>query len=184
MRHPFVARQEDSLLLIIDIQQAMTGVIAHMDDVLRRTQQLVAAADVLNIPILVTEQYKQGLGATIPELRTGLEKAIYFQKEHFSACLEEKFVETVRNFGRRQIIVVGVEAHVCVLQTGLDLIGNGYQLQVVGNAVSSRFAEDRQAGLDLFRRAGAVITTAEIVIFQWTRRANTPTFKQILPIVK
>jgi nicotinamidase-related amidase len=184
MRHPFIAQREESLLLIIDVQQAMLKVMDGWQATVGRINQLVKAANLLDIPILVTEHYKKGLGATIPDLADELGGATFFQKEHFSACLEDDFVDTVRRFGRRKIVLAGMETHVCVLQTGLDLIGNGYQLHVVENGISSRFDEDRQTGLDLFRDAGAVITTAEIVIFQWARRANTDEFRKILPIVK
>ncbi len=184
MRHPFVAQAEESLLLIVDIQQAMLKVIDGWQETLRRVEQLTKTARMLDIPILVTEHYKKGLGATIPELMPELENATFFQKEHFSACLEDKFVDTVRSFGRKKIIVTGMETHVCVLQTGLDLIGNGFDLHIVKNAIASRFDEDRETGLSLFRDAGAVITTTEVVIFEWARRANTENFKKILPIVK
>lgn len=184
MRHPFVAQREDSLLLIIDVQEAMLKAVDGWQEPVRRILQLVQAANLLSIPILVTEHYTKGLGATMPDLAEGLDTATFFHKEHFSACLENDFVDTVRCFGRRKIIVTGMEAHVCVLQTGLDLMGNGYQLQVVENGIASRFEEDRQTGLNLFRDAGAVITTAEIVIFQWARRANTEEFRKIQPIVK
>ncbi len=90
----------------------------------------------------------------------------------------------IRSFGRRQIVVAGMEAHVCVLQTGLDLIQAGYQVQLVTDAVASRADSDRDAGVGLFRQAGAVITSTETVIFQWAFRANTQEFQKILPIVK
>jgi nicotinamidase-related amidase len=184
MRHPFVAQREESLLLIIDVQQAMLKAVDGWQETVRRIDQLVQAANLLDIPILVTEHYKKGLGATIPDLAAGLDTATFFDKEHFSACLEGDFIAMVRRFGRRKIVVCGMETHVCVLQTGLDLLGNGYQLHVVKNGIASRFDEDWQTGLDLFRDAGAIITTAEIVIFQWARRANTDEFRKILPIVK
>lgn len=184
MRHPFVAEHEDSLLLIVDVQQAVVKAIDGWQDIVRRINQLVEAAKLRDIPVLVTEHYKKGLGATLTDVTDGLDGAAFFQKEHFSACLEDDFLKTVRRFGRRKIVVTGIETHVCVLQTGLDLINAGFQLQVASNAVASRFQEDRETAIDLFRSAGAVITTAEIVIFQWAFRSNTDTFRKILPIVK
>ncbi len=184
MRHPFVAHAQLSLLLIIDIQQAMLKVITEWEAVTRRVNQLGAAAGILDIPIMVTEQYKKGLGDTIPDVSGGLDQPTVFQKEHFSACLEEHFLETLGRFDRPQIVLAGMETHVCVLQTGLDLLNAGYRVHVVRNAVASRFSEDRQAALELFRDAGAVITTAETVIFQWACRSNTDLFRQLLPVVK
>ncbi len=184
MRHPFVAKRDDSMLLIIDVQQAMLKVIQTWQETVRRINQLSQAANLLDIPILVTEQYKQGLGETIAEVSTGLEEATVFQKEHFSACLEDRFLDTVRQFGRRQIVVAGMESHVCVLQTGLDLIASGFQLHVDQNGVASRYKPDWQSAINLFKAAGAVITTTEIVIFQWACRSNTDQFRKLLPIIK
>ena len=113
-----------------------------------------------------------------------MESPIVFQKEHFSACLETDFLSTVRSFNRNKIVVAGMETHVCVLQTGLDLIKSGYQVHLVADAVASRVTENRDIATELFREAGAVISSAEIVIFQWARRSNTDDFRKILPIVK
>ena len=184
MRHHFVADRQDSLLLVVDIQQAMLKVIDVWPETVRRVNQLIRSANLLGIPVLLTEHYKKGLGETIPEVKGTLEDAAFYQKEYFSACLEDDFLETVRKFGRRQIIVTGMEAHVCVLQTTLDLIHSGYQIHLVRNAVASRYKEDWETAVELFRDAGAVITTAEIVIFQWICRSNTDDFRSILPIVK
>jgi len=107
-----------------------------------------------------------------------------FQKEHFSACLEADFLALLRSYNRSQIIVVGMETHVCVLQSCLDLIKEGYQLQLVADGVASRADQNRDIAIDLLRKAGAVITSTEIVIFQWAERANTEEFRRILPIVK
>ena len=184
MRHQFVAEREKSLLLIIDVQQAMLKAISEWQATVHRVNQLIRTANLLDIPVLATEQYKKGLGATIPEVKAEIKEAAIFQKEHFSACLEDNFLETVRKFGRSKIVVAGMETHVCVFQTGLDLVAAGYQVHVVQNAVASRYKEDWKTAVNLFRDAGSVITTAEIVIFQWACRANTEEFRKILPIVK
>ena len=184
MRHPFVAEREKSMLLIVDVQQAMLKAIDTWESTLRRVKQLIQAAELLDIPILVTEHYKKGLGETVPEVKNEVRQATFFQKEYFSACLEDDFLDRVRKLGRPKIAIVGMETHVCVLQTGMDLIQAGYQLHVVKNALASRYEEDWKGAVKLFRDAGAVITTAEIVIFQWACRSNTDEFRKILPIVK
>jgi nicotinamidase-related amidase len=171
-------------LLIIDIQQAMLNVIETSKKVTQKVNQLTQAAEVLGIPILLTEQYSKGLGGTIPEVVGGIRSPNVFHKEHFSACLEADFLALINSYHRNKIVVVGMEAHVCVLQTGLDLIREGYKLQLVADGVASRTDQNRDIAIDLFREAGAVITSAEIVIFQWARRANTEDFRRILPIVK
>ncbi|NLI32956.1 MAG: isochorismatase family protein [Deltaproteobacteria bacterium] len=184
MRHEFVATLEESLLLVIDFQAAMLKVIDTWEITAGKVKQLIRAANALEVPILLTEQYRKGLGETIPEVLDEMESPAIFQKEHFSACLEKDFLSTVASFDRGKMILVGMETHVCVLQTGLDLIKAGYQVHLVADAVASRTPENRQIAIDCFRQAGAVITSAEIVIFQWARRSNTDAFRRILPIVK
>ena len=184
MRHPFVATREESLLLVIDFQSAMLNVMDDWQEKARRVNQLTRAADTLGVPVVVTEHYRKGLGGTIPEVADAIREATVLHKEHFSACLEPDFLGAIRSFGRRQTVVAGMETHVCVLQTGLDLIQAGYQVQLVADAVASRTDSDRDVGVGLFRQAGAAITSTETVIFQWAFRANTDEFRQILPIVK
>ena len=183
-RSEYVATREDSLLLIIDIQQAMLKVINPWELVAGKAKQLIQSANVLDVPILLTEQYKKGLGETIPELIQEIKSPQVFPKEHFSACLEADFIPTVESFNRKKIVVVGMETHVCVLQTCLDLIKAGFQVHLVADAVASRVDENRDIAIDLLRQAGAVISSTEIVIFQWACRANSDEFRNILPIVK
>jgi nicotinamidase-related amidase len=184
MRHELVATREASLLLVIDIQMAMMKVIPSWEDIASKMNRLTQAAHALDVPLLVTEQYSKGLGGTIPEVARAMVSPTVFPKEHFSACLEEDFLAALRSFGRTKIVVAGMETHVCVLQTGLDLIKAGYQVHVVADAVASRTAENRDLALGIFRQAGAIITSTEIVIFQWARRANSDDFRKILPLVK
>ncbi len=118
------------------------------------------------------------------EVKRELDGAVFFHKEHFSACLEDGFLEKIRGYGRPMVVIAGMETHVCVLQTALDLMKSGFRVHVAKNAVASRYEEDRETALDLMRDAGAVVSTVEIVIFQWARRANTEEFRKLLPIVK
>lgn len=184
IRHEFVAIREDSLLLIIDFQKAMLKVMDSWERVAARVNQLIRAADVLGVPVLVTEQYPKGLGETIPEVLMTIKSPTVFHKEHFSACLENDFLPTVRSLGSSKIVLTGMEAHVCVLQTALDLIAAGFQVHLVDDAIASRSNENRDTAVNLLRDAGAVVTSTEIVIFQWARRSNTDEFRRILPIVK
>ncbi len=184
IRHEFVATREDSLLLIVDFQKAMLNVIDSWEKIAGKVSQLTRAAKTLGVPILVTEHYKKGLGETIPEVLREIGSPIVFQKEYFSACLETDFLSTVRAFHRDKIVMAGMETHVCVLQTGLDLIKSGYQVHLAADAVASRATENRDIATELFREAGAVISSVEIVIFQWACRSNTDDFRKILPIVK
>lgn len=184
MRHENIATREDSLLLIIDFQPALLKVMDSREKVTRSVRQLVSAANILDIPVLATEQYKKGLGETDPEVFREIKSPTIVQKEHFSACLEAHFLSALEAFQRSRIVVAGVETHVCVLQTCLDLLKSGFQVHLAADAVASRASENREIAIDQLRQAGAVISSTEIVIFEWTCRANTDEFRKILPIVK
>jgi nicotinamidase-related amidase len=184
IRHEFIAVCKDSLLLIVDFQVGMLKVINTWEKVVGSVNQLIQTANILGIPILLTEQYKKGLGETHTDILQKIKSPMVCQKEHFSACMEPDFLSAIHSFRRNQIIVVGMEAHVCVLQTCLDLIKAGFQIHLVADAVASRVKENRDIAIDILRQGGAVITSTEIVIFQWAYRANTENFRKILPVVK
>ena len=185
MRHRYTAENTKSLLLIIDFQQKMLKAIPSWQEIAGKVSQLTRSAQILDVPILLTEQYPKGLGATLPEILQEIQPPpLVFQKEHFSACLEPEFLGMVRSYTRPQLVVVGMETHVCVLQTCLDLLHAGFQVQLVADAVASRATRNRDIAIELLRQAGALITSTEIVIFQWSCRANTDTFRRILPIVR
>ena len=184
MRHEYIATGEESLLLIIDFQQGLSKVMESWESVARKVSQLIQAANIVGVPVLVTEQYKKGLGETHSELLRTIKSPVVFEKEHFSACLEPDFLRTIHSFRRDTIIVVGMEAHVCVLQTCLDLIKSGFRVHLVADAVASRVNENRDIAIDLLRQAGAIVSSTEIVVFQWAFRSNTEVFRKILPIVK
>ncbi len=156
----------------------------RFEQVKQITMQLAKAAELLQVPALLTEQYKQGLGETDLQIQQQFKQVNYFDKTHFSACKEPGFLEQLATYQRQQIIVVGMEAHVCVLQTCFDLLANGYQVFLIADGVSSRNDLHRELAIEQLRQAGAVISCAESVIFQWTDIAATPVFKEILKIVK
>ncbi|MFO7803040.1 MAG: hydrolase [Desulfovermiculus sp.] len=184
MRHNFIATREESLLLIIDLQTVMLKAIAGWEQSIKCAGQLVQAARVLDVPVLLTEQYKKGLGGTHPEVLDDIDDPRIVAKEHFSACLEPEFLSTLHSLNRQKVVIAGTETHVCVLQTCLDLLQAGYQVHLAADAVGSRRVENRDMAISQLRQAGAVISSAEIVIFEWTKRANTEEFRRILPIVK
>ena len=184
MRHEYIAVREDSLLLIIDLQQAMLKAVERRENIVRKAGQLIHAANILEVPIPLTEQYPQGLGGTDPQVLTEIKRPRVCEKEHFSACMEPDFLPTLQTYQRGTIVVAGTETHVCVLQTCLDLLRAGFQIHLVADGVASRVDQNRDIAIELLRQAGAVITSTEIVIFEWAKKANTETFRQILPIVK
>ena len=184
MRHEYSAVREDSLLLVIDLQQAMLKAIERRETIVGKAGQLIQAANVLAVPILLTEQYPQGLGGTDPRVLEDIERPRVCEKEHFSACMEPDFLPALETYQRGTIIVAGTEAHVCVLQTCLDLLRAGFQVHLVADGVASRADFNRDIAIGQLRQAGAVITSTEIVIFEWARKANTAEFRKVLPIVK
>lgn len=184
MRHEYVATRQDCLLLIIDFQQGLLKVMDSWEKAAQKVSQLIRAANILEVPILVTEQYKKGLGGTLPDLLNEINSPIVFQKEYFSACLENGFLAAIRAYARSKIVVAGMETHVCVLQTCLDLIKAGFQIHLIADAVTSRTNENKDIAVNILRKAGAIISSTEIVIFEWACRANTDDFRKILSIVK
>ena len=148
---------------------------------------LARAAQTLDLPVIVTEQYTRGLGPTVAEIKnleTGGKAWKYFEKNCFSAASADGFGEYLHNLGRRQIIVCGIETHVCVNQTVHELLHQGYQVHVVEDAVASRARANKETGLKKMYAAGALPATVEMVLFEMLVEAGTPNFKQVQSLVK
>ena len=175
---------KDSLFLIVDIQEKLAPVMFHKEDVIAENVKLLKTAKTLNIPYLVTEQYPQGIGGTVSDLSDLFEPSDVVEKMTFSSMGEPSFVDAIEKKGKKQIIVSGMETHVCVLQTVMDLLDAGYNVFVVEDAVSSRTAKNKLLGLDRMRHAGAHIVSTEMVMFEWLERAGTADFKAVLPLIK
>lgn len=168
-----------SVLLVVDVQQKLLPVIDQGAQVLEQVHWLVGVAQRMAIPVLATEQYPLGLGHTVPSLRALLPDADVIHKEHFSALTEDKLM---RNPGatRKQWVVTGTEAHVCVLQTVLDLLAAGRAVFVVEEAVGSRRARDKELALQRMRQQGASIVSREMVAFEWLKQGNSDLFRSVL----
>ncbi|MDB5106101.1 MAG: isochorismatase protein [Fibrobacteres bacterium] len=178
-------KASDSVLLLVDIQEKFRPVVPGMEDVIRRAQALVRGAVRLGIPVMATEQYPKALGPTAPELRQWLpESQEYFPKMCFSALGCAPLREGLNAGKRRQVVMTGIETHVCVMQTGLELLAADYSVYVVTDAVSSRKGADRDAGLARLERHGAEMVTTEMVVFEWLRAAGTPEFKELQALIK
>ncbi len=177
--------RENTVLVVVDVQERL---IPAMDPqvygaVLKSIRLLGEAAGIFNVPVIVTEQYPAGLGPTVPEL-AGFAGGAAIKKVTFSCGGEEGFLQALQALGARQILLTGMEAHVCVLQTLLDLLDRGYRVHLVRDAICSRNKVDYRTALDIAARAGAWITTAEIALFQMLGRAGTPEFKAVSALVK
>lgn len=175
---------EDAILLLVDIQ----GKLAHLmhDKLLlfRNLKQLVKGIQVLGVPILWVEQNPVGLGPTIPEVADLLPACKPISKISFSSCRNDRFLQELKNFHRRQVLIAGIETHICVYQTTADLVELGYEAHVVADAVSSRSAENKAIGLQKMRDSGARLTSVETALFELLKVAKGEPFKEILRIVK
>ena len=169
---------------MVDVQERLAAVMDRKEQVLDNCRRLIEGAKILDVPIAVTEQYPKGLGPTEEELRGALLSYEPFEKLTFSCCGEPSFTSALESLGRRTIILAGMETHVCVLQTALDLLRGGYGVHLVRDAVCSREKENWITGVDLMRDAGAVITSTETVLFQLLGKAGTEEFKAISKLVK
>lgn len=177
-----------SQLILVDIQDK---VIAPIGDAARLTEvlvRLVKFASRLEVPVTVTEHYPEGLGATVESIRRELsEDTQVLRKHHFSCIADDTLrhhLEDLRDLGRGQAVVAGIEAHVCVAQTALDLIVEGYQVFVVADAVASRAPASRKIALQRLRQAGASIVESEMVLFEWLEMSGTPEFRELHPLIK
>ncbi|WP_201536807.1 isochorismatase family protein [Psychrobacter immobilis] len=178
--------RENTQAMIIDLQERLTPHIYDHENILKKTVTLIKGLQALNIPIMLNEQYKKGLGDTLPEIRDILEgdNAKGFEKVTFSACDNNEAWHYLAQQNRSTILLFGVEAHVCVLQTALDLLDNGMQPVIIGDAVGSRFPYDKKQAIRRIRRAGGVITTVETILFELCRSSEDPAFKTISNLIK
>ncbi|MBI1389911.1 MAG: isochorismatase family protein [bacterium] len=182
-RHPGILRRNDAALLVIDYQQKMVDVMKNEAAVTAEIGKLTQAMNALGVPILATEQYPQGLGPTLPAIAKEFDGKYLSTKMTFSCCGDAAFWSNLDSIERKQIVVAGVETHVCVLQTVLDLIANGYQVHLPFNATCSRDDANRDNAIERMRGAGAVITNTESVIFELLIEAGTPEFKAVRKLI-
>jgi nicotinamidase-related amidase len=178
-----VLRPENAVLLVVDVQDRLLPAIHDNAAVVETCRRMVEAGKVLEVPMVVTEQYPEGIGRTCQTLLQCLGDAPLYTKVRFSACIEP-VVEKLAALARPNVIVVGIEAHVCVTQTTLDLLRLGYTPYLCADAVGSRRPYDRDMAIERLRQAGAIVTTIESVIFELMGQAGTEAFKRILKIIK
>ena len=174
----------DTVAVCVDIQEKFTGIIYKFDKIFKNTQKLIDGLNILEVPILVTEQYPKGLGYTISEIKQHLSEYNPIEKVAFSCCGSDDFCDAIKKTGKKIVIVFGIETHVCVLQTVLDLIEMGYQPVLIEDCVSSRNKSDRKIALNRMRQEGAILTSYESVLFELSKVAGTEKFKQISNLVK
>jgi nicotinamidase-related amidase len=175
---------KQTLFLIIDVQGKLAKTVFQSDVIETNISKLVRACQVLEIPVVVTEQYPKGLGHTIEPIMELLPGNEPVEKLSFSCCGTDDFMKKLRSFKRNDILVAGVETHVCVYQTAVELIEFGYNVHLVTDAVSSRTEENKKLGISCIEKAGASLTSTEMAVFELLRVAEGDRFKAISKIVK
>lgn len=179
--------RNNAILAVIDVQERLMAVIHGAAEVEANVARLVRGARVLGVPSVVTEQYPKGIGPTTVAVREAMAEAGVgepLQKMCFSSFGSEEFARELRHAGRRQVILCGVEAHVCVYQTCRDLLGEGYEVHIVADAVSSRTERNRDLALRRMSTDGALVTTTEMALFEMTVASGTEEFRAISKLVK
>lgn len=176
--------RQHSLLLLIDVQTKLAASIPHIDPVVATIQRLIEAARGVQVPVLATEHCPQQIGPTIGVLRDRLAADQITAKVHFAAWQEAGFQTQLQTLERRQVVICGTEAHVCVLQSALQLHAAGYEVYLVHDASTSRFLSDRDCAVQRARQEGVRIVSAEMVMFEWLGRADGPEFRELLPVIK
>ncbi|KTD20527.1 hydrolase [Legionella israelensis] len=168
-----------SALLIIDVQEKLSPLVLNSSSMILRCQWLEKLAIKMQVPILVSEQYPQGLGGTVESLRSMINTKDFISKVSFSCMQEAVYTERLNQLEKTQLILAGIEAHVCVLQTAMEMKEAGYEVFVVVDAVSSRHEVDLKYGLKRMKQAGIHLITTEMVFFEWVKKAGTPEFKSL-----
>lgn len=186
LKDRFFLERDKAVLVVIDVQEKLC--VAMDEKVLRKLTKnigiLLESAAELNVPVLVTEQYVKGLGATLPELKEKAAEAPCYEKMSFSCCGSSEFVEKLKATGRTQVIITGMETHVCVLQTVIELRDAGFEVHVVKDAVMSRSKQNWQTAVDTMTLTGAVPTCTESAMFQLLKLAGTEEFKKLSKLVR
>lgn len=175
---------EECVFVIIDIQGNLAHAMVNKNILFENVQKLIAGMKVFGVPIVVTEQIPEKLGPTIPDIADYLSHVEKISKASFSCCKNHIFVNKLSGLKRRQLLLTGIETHICVYQTALDLIQAGYDVHCVVDAVSSRTALNRKIGIQRIHEVGAVLTSTETLLFELLQTAEDARFKEIFKIVK
>jgi nicotinamidase-related amidase len=176
--------QENTVLVIVDIQGKLWNIMHEKELLLENARRLVTGAGILGIPIILTEQNPKGLGPTLPELTQLMPEVKPIPKFSFSCCQNEGFYRVLNDLNRKQVLICGIESHICVYQTTLELLKSGYEVQVIADVVSSRVVRNREIALARMQSEGAKLTVVEMLLYELLRTAESPQFKEMLKVVK
>jgi nicotinamidase-related amidase len=177
-------KPENTVLVMIDMQGKLWNVMYEKEALLENAQKLVKGIQVLGVPVVLTEQNPKGLGPTLPELMQFLPETQAVPKFSFSCCQDKGFQQALSALKRKQVLICGIEAHICVYQTALELLGSGYEVQVVADVVSSRVVRNRDITLSRLQSEGAKLTVSEMALYELLQTAESPRFKEMLKVIK
>jgi nicotinamidase-related amidase len=177
--------KKDSLALVIDFQEKLIPAIDRNEILLHNTEILMKGLNILEVPLIITQQYTKGLGMTVKSLQNVLGNSFqYFDKTTFSCYDDEIILENIKNYGKKNIIICGIEAHICVQQTVIDFKAAGYQVIIVEDCISSRKENDKKIAMHRMIQEGAIVATYESILFELTRDSRSEKFKEISKLIK
>lgn len=183
-RHPALFTRDNSLILLVDYQERFIPVLHNNDETVKNIKLLLNGANIYNVPVYVSEQVPEKLGPTIAVLKSELKTAKYFSKKTMSCCGKDDFVTELRNKNINKIAVCGIEAHVCVLQTCLDLLYYGFQVHLVADAITTRIPHNKEIAIQKITFAGAIISSVETILFELAYEAGSEEFKKLQQLFK
>ena len=175
---------DNTVLVIVDVQGKLATLMHKKDALYKNLAAITAGAKELDLPVLWLEQIPHKLGPTITEVSEQLSGQLPISKSAFSGCGEPEFIKALKDTGRKQVLVVGIEAHICVYQTAMDLHQDGFEVEVVADAVSSRTKQNKVIALDKLGKAGIGITSTEMALFELMKTADAPQFRTIAKLIK
>lgn len=185
MPHPKILNASECALVVIDVQEAFRNAIPDFAEIVPRISTAVRGCEILGVPVIVTEQYPKGLGPTAEEISLSLpESAVIFEKSSFSACGSAEFVKKLEELDVNQVVLCGIEAHICVNQTAHELLEAGFDVHLLIDCISSRFAHDKDAGLSKMYGSGADPSSVEMALFELMRGSSHKKFKEIQALIK
>lgn len=175
---------ENSVLVIVDVQEKLFSLMQNKEKLLKNIKILIQASQYLNIPIIYTEQVPKKLGRTLLEISSHLEGLSPIEKTSFSCYSENTFAENLQKINRQQVILVGIEAHICVYQTAMDLIHNQFDVKIISDAVSSRCTDNKTLALENIKMTGGNILSTEMILFEWLKTSEHKKFREISQLIR
>lgn len=172
-------KASESAVILIDVQEKLTPLISGYEQLIAACEWVLSVATTLGVPLILSEQYPQGLGPTLPELNQLCVDAVKIEKNHFSCAADTIAFKKIQNLKRKQLVLIGIETHVCVLQTALDLLRHDYEVFVVVDAVSSRALHDKEVAIARMQQQGVQVISKEMALFEWAHLAGTQVFKDL-----